>query len=858
MPDLYELLGVPRDASADDIKRAYRRQARQHHPDAGGDEEAFKQVTHAYQVLADPRSAPATTGSATTGRPRAVAPATRSGSGRRLRRDRRRHRRVLRFGIRRRGPVGRWPQRTTRAATCWSRRVVPRGRRHRRPARGRGRGGLAVRTAAAAAPHPDARRRRAHRAAAPVRCSGSCGPRSANRHGGACSACNGSGRRSPTRAPAVAARGAAPSGDTYGVDIPAGVEEGDRLRVSVPARRAARAPRPATCTSRCGCPHERFERDGRDLVAEVDVPVTQAALGGTIAVPTVDGGEVEVTVPAGTQPGAAARVRRAGLPASARPPRRPAARRPRPGPDRPRRRQRELLARLAELRGEPWPPTDAGCSRASATRSGDPVVSLSPPSTSTTRCAGVRSGARGRARGRVAATCAGAAVGPGPRHPRRRGRVDAPAGRPRRARGCSGAPGPPAAPPRLSSRRPSPRRASSTTSCGRHRGRRRRLRPGRRRAQRHAARGGPGRQGGRRWQAVARAAAEQARRPWAGGRRPGRAARRGATGERAAGRPARWRPTLIAAAGGTGGEASGISDRRRAGRWLERRRDGRLVGRRRAPVGLGPACCGPSMRLRPRLRRAACHPRALGLRCRADRGGRHRRPFHASVGASNSSYRREGGGGMGWEPTWSNCACAMVRRGRGDVVRVRWRARTRRAPAPRAASSRGVRSRTSRRSSAGELKASGESVPTSVASVRCRSDDSNNWRHVLPGARSLELLPDRPTARTRRDGRRRRRPCRHRPGRARASTATTSRRWRASSRRSASRRGDYRPACSPSRSADLDTLAAVTDTTAEPAPGAAGRGRASCADLPAGPDRRALGQYPARTSRPRPEPRTHP
>lgn len=55
MSDLYELLGVARDASEDDLKRAYRRQARAHHPDAGGDEETFKRITHAYQVLSDPQ-----------------------------------------------------------------------------------------------------------------------------------------------------------------------------------------------------------------------------------------------------------------------------------------------------------------------------------------------------------------------------------------------------------------------------------------------------------------------------------------------------------------------------------------------------------------------------------------------------------------------------------------------------------------------------------------------------------------------------------------------------------------------------------------------------------------------------------
>jgi DnaJ-class molecular chaperone len=57
--DLYGLLGLPREAPQEDIRRAHRRLVREYHPDAnpGNDsaEERFKEVQHAYEVLSDPR-----------------------------------------------------------------------------------------------------------------------------------------------------------------------------------------------------------------------------------------------------------------------------------------------------------------------------------------------------------------------------------------------------------------------------------------------------------------------------------------------------------------------------------------------------------------------------------------------------------------------------------------------------------------------------------------------------------------------------------------------------------------------------------------------------------------------------------
>ena len=54
MADYYNTLGVAKQASADEIKRAYRKLASQHHPDKGGDTKKFQEIEEAYRILSDP------------------------------------------------------------------------------------------------------------------------------------------------------------------------------------------------------------------------------------------------------------------------------------------------------------------------------------------------------------------------------------------------------------------------------------------------------------------------------------------------------------------------------------------------------------------------------------------------------------------------------------------------------------------------------------------------------------------------------------------------------------------------------------------------------------------------------------
>jgi molecular chaperone DnaJ len=99
------------------------------------------------------------------------------------------------------------------------------------------------------------------------------------------------------------------------VDVPPGVEEGTRIRLSGEGAVGANGGPNGDLYIFLSVPeHPIFQRDGHNLHCRATVAFTTAALGGSIEVPTLDGGRAKVTIPEGTQPGKQFRIRAKGMP----------------------------------------------------------------------------------------------------------------------------------------------------------------------------------------------------------------------------------------------------------------------------------------------------------------------------------------------------------------------------------------------------------------------------------------------------------------------------------------------------------------------------------------------------------------
>jgi molecular chaperone DnaJ len=117
-----------------------------------------------------------------------------------------------------------------------------------------------------------------------------------------CKSCKGSGRVDKDRA--------------LSVNIPAGVETGTRIRLAGEGEAGMRGgPSGDLYIFIEVADHELFQRDGTNLFCRVPVSMAKAALGGSIEVPTIDGGRGRVQIPAGSQSGRQMRLRGKGMPA---------------------------------------------------------------------------------------------------------------------------------------------------------------------------------------------------------------------------------------------------------------------------------------------------------------------------------------------------------------------------------------------------------------------------------------------------------------------------------------------------------------------------------------------------------------
>ena len=129
-----------------------------------------------------------------------------------------------------------------------------------------------------------------------------------------CDACGGAGKIPQTPCGECAGSGRTRGTRAQAVEIPAGIESGQRLRVSGAGHAGDPGAYPGDLYVEVTVAEdERFERDGTDLVSVVAIPATEAMLGTAVTVPTLEG-EHEIEVSAGTQPGHEEVLRGAGLP----------------------------------------------------------------------------------------------------------------------------------------------------------------------------------------------------------------------------------------------------------------------------------------------------------------------------------------------------------------------------------------------------------------------------------------------------------------------------------------------------------------------------------------------------------------
>jgi len=317
-PDFYDVLGVDRSATADEMKKAYRKLAMKYHPDRNPDDTAseakFKEISEAYDILKDEqqRAAYDQYGHA----------AFDGGMG----------------GGGQRGGFNQGFSSSMSDVFDDLFGEFAGGRRGQRAQGGRTRGAdlrynmtitledafdgkkaqIRVPTSVGCEPCSGTG---AKAGSKPVNCN-TCGGAGRVRAAQGffsvertCPSCHGQGQVIENPCAECHGQGRVQKERTLSVTIPPGVEEGTRIRLAGEGEAGMRGgPTGDLYIFLSIEPHELFERDGTELFCDVPVSFITVALGGEIEVPTLGGGKVKVKVPEGTQTGKQFRVRGKGMP----------------------------------------------------------------------------------------------------------------------------------------------------------------------------------------------------------------------------------------------------------------------------------------------------------------------------------------------------------------------------------------------------------------------------------------------------------------------------------------------------------------------------------------------------------------
>ena len=129
-----------------------------------------------------------------------------------------------------------------------------------------------------------------------------------------CPTCGGAGRSIKNPCKICRGAGRVQRERSLNVSVPAGVDDGTRIRLTGEGEAGQRgAPAGDLYVDIAVRPHPIFQRDGANILVRVPLRMTQAALGGHVEVPSIDGGRSKVTIPAGTQTGDQFRLRGKGF-----------------------------------------------------------------------------------------------------------------------------------------------------------------------------------------------------------------------------------------------------------------------------------------------------------------------------------------------------------------------------------------------------------------------------------------------------------------------------------------------------------------------------------------------------------------